>query len=1221
MGKAKSSTRTRRRFFASGAASATLAASAALATFTLGPATENRAFAQLPPTSNRIAAVDSAVDANALFESDFVVDSFRPNLGTAIAPKRNSFVFPSDEALNARPFSVEFWARLDSKDGFHIFLANEEKSSPRHWELYAFAGVGDLALYVPGNPAGDTIRSGVSLADGKPHFIGLTMDVDAAELFVDGVSVARAKLDRPYSPTPEGAKFAVGSLVDRSIYCDGVIDDLRISRGIRKFSPETVPTEPLPLDDETLLLTRFDLTGIGSLAERNDALRRRLEASVPTEPASPVERFADVPKLLVASKDPTAPNQILTFDELGADGWLATATARVEGALAPKFGGQIETSTQAALDFLLPTGGIEPTVKPGEKPAKNIPIQAVDKARFDARVAELGVKSFDSNAFRTGVFSAWGERFLELEKELSGERKPPRGAAEQVLDENSLVFPETEKIPVQVVLRRTRALLDANPFAVNGETSAFKKLVADLERFEKAVAESLKTGDAYLNDKASTVADYFVACAFRRQIMFAQDDVADLDRIMFLARGCYAGSRLTNARNTDRIGGHMSTQIYGFNTIQGGGIFALSDWKSKAPQVKDLIAGKKVAATPVCDRLAGRELNSGSFYKPELSYDGKTIYFSWCNAKEHRWIWTPETTWSIFKTPVDGGAIEQLTDGAYNDFDVCELPSGRLVFCSERRGGFIRCFGESAALRVTTAVMHSMKPDGSDIYPISYFETSEWRPVVDNNGALVYSRWDYVDRENCLGSTFWTCAPDGRNPRSPQGNYPFPWDTFEDCEHGDHRFGACECAPSGLPMTQMQFRPIPDSHRYIFTAAPHHGETFGSLCMLDLRVPNDNHMSQIRRITPFEAFPESEGPDRAQYRYGAPWALSEDLYLCNSWEDLVLLDRYGNEELLVEREILPIGYDPRLRLTEPIPLRARPKPPVVAQQTAQGEDFATADKTSTIGVVNVNLTDRPFPQDRPIKSLRVLQVIPKANPWMDTPFIGYATENTPRIPLGTVPVEADGSAFFEAPSGKQLIFQALDEKGMAVQTMRSAAFVHPGENLVCVGCHEPETASVANDAKSAQPLAFRRAPSKLEPECGPVEPINYYRLIKPIVEERCVGCHIAKNAGPKAMEHEDLRPYVYYYSGSMRGGLTTTGPHGGSRSRPDRVGASEAKLGKILFDETHRDAVSDADRRAFIMWLDANALRLGAFQDEEAQKRGELVWPLLDVEPCEQYAP
>ena len=89
----------------------------------------------------------------------------------------------------------------------------------------------------------------------------------------------------------------------------------------------------------------------------------------------------------------------------------------------------------------------------------------------------------------------------------------------------------------------------------------------------------------------------------------------------------------------------------------------------------------------------------------------------------------------------------------------------------------------------------------------------------------------------------------------------------------------------------------------------------------------------------------------------------------------------------------------------------------------------------------------------------------------------------------------------------------------------------------------------------------------------------------------------------------------------MLGGLTTTGSHGGSRSRPGRVGASESKLGSILFDENHRDSVSDEDRRKFILWLDANALRLGAFQDEEAQKRGELVWPLLDVEPCREYSP
>ncbi len=1176
------------------------------------------ALAQLPPTLNRVSTVDSAVDAPDFFANDFVVDSFKPEFGTAIAPKRRSFVFSSDELLNSRPFSVDFWARVDSKEQFQIFLANEDKSSPRHWELYTFAGTGRLSLYVPGNKSPNTISSDVDLADGQVHYIGLNMDVDEARLYVDGRLVGKGTLDAPYSPTPADAQFAIGSLVDRGLFCDGVIDELRIWKGVREFSAETIPTSTIEADSETILLTRFEAESSASSEQLRAEYERELLKTAPNQEALKVERFPDVPKYFQATRDADAPNQIMSFDELGLDRWKSLTSVQVSGALADKLGGKLETSSAASLDHLFPTGGLEIEVAPGEKPAKNIPIQEANKDAINKRLESLELKSFRAEDFRQGVYANWGERFLELEKELSGERKPPRGAAEQALDENSLVYPEKEKTPVQVVLRRVRVLLESGSFV---EDESFERLRDEFTRFEAAVARDLATGDAYFNDKEATIADYFIACGYRRAVMFAQDEVADLDRIMFLARGCYAGSRLTNMFNTDRIGGHMSTQLYGFNTIHGGGIFALQNWKEKDPKIVDLIGGKKVVPTKLHKRLAGRELNTGAFYKPELSYDGKTIYFSWCNSQEHRWIWTPETTWSIFKTTVDGDEIEQLTDGAYNDFDVCELPSGRLVFCSERRGGFIRCFGEGASLRVTTSVMHSMKKDGSDIYPISFFETSEWRPTVDNNGALVYSRWDYTDRENCLGSTFWTCAPDGRNPRSPQGNYPYPWDTFEDCEHGDHRFGNCKDAPSGLPMTQMQFRPIPGSHKYIFTAAPHHGESFGSLCLLDLRVPNDNHMSQIRRITPYEAFPESETYDRSQYRYGAPWALSEDLYLCNSWEDLVMLDRYGNEELLCEREILPIGYDPRLRLTEPIPLQPRPVPPVVAQQTAQGEDYVDADKTATIGVVNVNIHDRPFPADRPIKRLRVLQVIPKSNPWMDTPFIGYATENTPRIPLGTVPVEEDGSAYFEAPYGKQLLFQALDENNMAVQTMRAVAFVHPGEKLVCVGCHEPTTESVSNTPDSAQPLAFQRKPSKLEPECGKVEPINFYRMIRPIIENKCVGCHVEKNVEPKSMDYEDLRPYVYYYSGSMRGGLTTTGTHGGSRARPGRVGASEAKLGKILFDENHKDVVSDEDRHAFILWLDANALRLGAFQDEEAQMRGELVWPLLDVEPCEQYAP
>ena len=47
--------------------------------------------------------------------------------------------------------------------------------------------------------------------------------------------------------------------------------------------------------------------------------------------------------------------------------------------------------------------------------------------------------------------------------------------------------------------------------------------------------------------------------------------------------------------------------------------------------------------------------------------------------------------------------------------------------------------------------------------------------------------------------------------------------------------------------------------------------------------------------------------------------------------------------------------------------------------------------------------------------------------------------------LGTVPVEDDGSAYFEVPSEKFVYFQLLDEEGKMIQSMRSGTYVQPGE--------------------------------------------------------------------------------------------------------------------------------------------------------------------------------
>lgn len=1176
-------------------------------------------FAQLPPTLHRIAPVDTAVDFPKQARS--LALSVNESFGMALNANHSPLTIPVGDALALRPLTASVWARLDSPRSYNILLAFEPKHSPRHWELFTVAGTGRLALYLPGNLAQDHLISDASFTDGAWHRFGVVFRADSAQIYADGKMVAQGKIDRPASESDPNALLGIGTLAEGGFGCDGLIDEATIREGepVGGLLCETAPLAPCDTDANTILRLRFDdsepISASASVSAGGPA-------GGPTEQA--VERDTENADRLIAAGNPlAAADDLRSFESLDLN--RTAGQFRVEGALAEKIGGFVALSAGDRIERLFPTGGLEIDVKPQDHPPKNIPIQPCDRAAFDRRAAELGLESVKADDFRDGVFSFWGERFVELTRQISGELPLPKGAADQVFDTETLIG-ENEKYPVQTALRRAGDILES---IADDSSAEYKALAADWEKLSEAVDEDVQAASADRANAETLVTDFFLASALRRRAMFLDPALDALDKILFLARGCYAGSRLTNASNTDRIGGHFATQVYGFNSIRGGGLFVLSGWRDKNPAVANLLEGKKVTATNVCSRLAGKELDTGSFYAPELSYDGKTIYFSHSGSTEHRWFWSPDTSWNIFKLTLHadgiGETLTQLTDSAYNDFDVCELPSGRLVFASERRGGFIRCFGEGADLRVTTSVLHSMKPDGSDIYPISFFETSEWQPSVDSNGMLVYTRWDYTDRENCLGSTYWTSAPDGRNPRSPQGNYPQPWFTFPDGApnkgdqvHGDHRFGRCDDAPSALPMTEMQFRAIPDSHRLIFTAAPHHGETFGSLCLLDLRVPDDNHMARIKRLTPYFPFPESESPARGQYCYGSPWPVSEDLYLCNKWEDLILLDRFGNEELLAERELLPIGYDPRLRLSEPIPLAARAKPPVIPQQTAQGEDFASADKTARIGVVNVNIADLPLPPERPVKRLRVVQVIPKPNPWMDQPWIGYATENTPRIPLGTVPVEADGSAYFEAPTGKQLIFQILDENNMAIQTMRAVAFVHPGEKLLCVGCHEPQDISVENQEQKSTPIAFARPASKLQPECGPIEPMNFYRRVKPILEKSCLPCHVENNIAPTAMDHEDLRPFVFYFSGGMCGETTTRGASGGSRSCPGRVGASESKLGKILFDENHRESVTDADRHALILWLDINAPRLGAFHNAEAQMRGELVWPILDCDRSEK---
>ena len=106
--------------------------------------------------------------------------------------------------------------------------------------------------------------------------------------------------------------------------------------------------------------------------------------------------------------------------------------------------------------------------------------------------------------------------------------------------------------------------------------------------------------------------------------------------------------------------------------------------------------------------------------------------------------------------------------------------------------------------------------------------------------------------------------------------------------------------------------------------------------------------------------------------------------------------------------------------------------------------------------------------------------------------------------LGTVPVEADGSAYFAVPAGRPISLQPLDGQGRAVQRMRGSFVAASGQAVSCLGCHERPKAVPAGEAKA---LARKRPPSAISPWRGPERGFSFVCEVQPVLDRRCLGCH------------------------------------------------------------------------------------------------------------------
>jgi hypothetical protein len=623
--------------------------------------------------------------------------------------------------------------------------------------------------------------------------------------------------------------------------------------------------------------------------------------------------------------------------------------------------------------------------------------------------------------------------------------------------------------------------------------------------------------------------------------------------------------------------------FYDYGDVAGGGIHVL-ERPGFSQKTRDLIQGR---------------LPKGNFTTLALSHDAKTIYFAFAERSEKKPDFrSPERkSFHLFSMAPDGSNLHQLTSGVEDDFDPCPLPDGGVAFMSSRRGGFARC--NNAWEPCASYTLHRMDADGKNIRTLSMHETSEWHPSVMNDGRLVYIRWDYVDRSAANFHGLWISNPDGTAVASLFGNYTM-------------RINAC-----------YQPRAIPGSDKLLFVAGAHHADVGGSLVMLDPRRVHydpengEDLLDSIETLTPEVCFPESAGWPKSYFH--SPWPLSETCMLVSFSFDplpgmssgenhdtrtgLYYFDRFGNLELLHRSDSISSMY--------PIPLKARTRPQVLASAVnpdlgAQGE-FLLSDVRRSLF---------PMPEGRAIQELRVFQVLPKGGSHTaNDPRIGHANAESARMLLGTVPVEPDGSAYFRAPAGKPIYFQAVDAQGRAVESMRSVTYLQPGERRGCIGCHEPPGSAAA----SRPTLAMRREPSRLQPGPEGSHPFSFPLLVQPVIDRHCVSCHDGQEGQDKSKlvltadpaklfsrSYQNLKPYLRWYEWGGES-ISQIATH------PGQIGADASKLTRILEDQNHQAQVrwTDAERRRIYLWLDANVPFYGTYDPGEqlAQREGKSVTP------------
>ena len=538
--------------------------------------------------------------------------------------------------------------------------------------------------------------------------------------------------------------------------------------------------------------------------------------------------------------------------------------------------------------------------------------------------------------------------------------------------------------------------------------------------------------------------------------------------------------------------------------------------------------------------ISSSAFNSAAYDVRDLnvSADGSQLVFS-MRAPELDGV-DPEfqPRWNLWLYDIASANLTKVmtNDTAEGGHDISPafLPDGRIVFSSTRQKlskGILLDEGKSqyAATEedrlsdmnndryVETFVLHVVDQDGDNIEQITFNQSHDLNPVVQQNGKILFSRWDNAGQTSNNGMNLYEVNPDGT-----ELNYLYGRHSHDSGDEGTVHYARPLEAPNGDIIVKLrEFESQTNSGKPMQIPVRDYIEADQTI----EGMPGTGQFAVVSGLNTSgepdldgsygSLFPLYDGTDRflaswsicrIRERMSDPDAINTNpIEVCTQEKidsgdyesapplyGLWIVD--GDTQRPIELPEEGQMFDEAVAVTE------RVSPDYIEPRSLDDDERDLADEG--LGVVHIrsiydfdgidtsplgNPADTANPllssaAERPARFLRIEKPVSIPSEFeydFQNSAFGVSRAQSMREILGYVPVEPDGSVKFTVPANVAFAISILDDNGRRTsQRHQNWLTVRPGESVECVGCHTAGS-EVPHGRLNAGPITVNQGASTI----------------------------------------------------------------------------------------------------------------------------------------------